>query len=342
MRPLAVVMVADPTPLTVANLRTLSTWCDLLLTEGTRTNQGVAREPLRSGWRQLLGLEPPQLRVLTTDLGGTTRPRRQATQRNSAMAVLGQEPDERWVLILDADELLDRDCVEAEIARGPEDPARLGLVPLYGAVDRVAARIHCCWNSDWPDLRKTGPDRPYVLAGPSLATAAMMRGALPSRVRFRSRPTRSERPFGLHVTMCDPIAQVAWKLANMRHVWDPRVLGEQHLDTMLAAGVHHAGWWIAAYREPEPWLLDLAGSSGLRVAGPPAPDPHRRALRAWAEARLDPLVPDEFVRAGDAYVAGRPHDALDFLGALDEWLLSRPVMHCGHLDDADAHDPEDG
>ena len=45
-RPLAVVMVADPTPLTLTNLRQLSRWCDLLLTEGTETISGQPRRPL--------------------------------------------------------------------------------------------------------------------------------------------------------------------------------------------------------------------------------------------------------------------------------------------------------
>jgi hypothetical protein len=346
-RPLAVVMVADPTPLTLANLRRLSTWCDLLLTEGTSTTSGTPREPLRAGWRELLGLQPPELRVMTTDLGGTTSWRRQATQRNSAMAVIFQEPDDRWVLMVDADEFLDPAAVADAITSisaaatdtgsgdGDEpvhpDPVRLGLVPLYGAVDRAARQIHCCWKADWPDLRASAPRQPYLFAGASLATAGAMKRQAPTRTRFASRLIGRDRTYGVHVTMAEPADQVAWKLTNMRHVWQPRILEPQHLETMLSAGVHHAGWWVAEEHHPEPWLVDLAAEANLRVAGPPAPDEHLRALRAWAEVRLDPLVPDALVQAGDDYVATRPHDARDFLIGLDEWLLTRPVAHSGHV-----------
>jgi hypothetical protein len=348
LRPLAVVMVADPTPLTLTNLSRLATWCDLLLTEGTTTTRGEERAPLRAGWRELLGLEPPRLRVLTTDLGGRNTWERQGTQRNSAIAVVAQEPPDRHVLFLDADELLDADAVQelmaerdAAHADGVPDPVRLGLVPLYGAVDRVAQRIHCCWKADWPDLRATPPEKPYVFGGGSLAYAGAVEARAPSHIRFRSPMVSRSRVFGWHITMAESGERVAWKLANMRHVWEERVLRGGHLDTMLGAGVHHAGWWVADYREPEPWLVELAAAADLRVAGPPAPASHLRALRAWAEARLDPMVPEAFVTTGDAYVAGRAWDAVDFLGALDTWLLGRAVEHSGHVpgDDAgpDAH-----
>lgn len=348
MRPLAVVMVADATPLTLTNLRRLSEWCDLLLTEGTTTTRGEPREPLRAGWRQLLGLEPPRLRVLTTDLGGRTTWQRQATQRNSAIAVVAQEPGDRPVLYLDADELVDADPVLGLIADRAADAeaARLGFVPLYGAVDRVAQRIHCCWKPEWPDLRANDPASTYVFGGGALSFARDVETRTPSQIRFTSKLVSRTRTFGWHITMAEPGERVAWKLANMRHVWHPRVLDARHLDTMLGAGVHHAGWWIAAPRDPEPWLVDLAGEAGLRVAGPMAPLAHLRALRAWAEARLDPALPDDVVDALDAYAATRPTDADDLFTALDAWLADRPVEHSGHLDDGasgpDAHGDDEG
>jgi hypothetical protein len=330
LRPLAVVMVADPTPLTLANLAALAKWCDLLLTEGTTTTSGEKREPLRQAWRQLLGLEPPGLRVFTTELAGANTWRRQAIQRNGALPVLFNEPDERPILLLDADEFLDAEAVLALIESGLESPVRLGLVPLYGAVDRVAPRIHCCWKAEWTDLRQAQPKREYIFAGGSLATAGMMRNTSPTAIRFRSPLVGRERTYGMHVTMAEPVDQVAWKLRNMRHIWDPRVYDQQHLATMLTAGVHHAGWWLTNYRKPEPWLLELATQAGLRVAGTPSPPLHLRALRAWAEARLDPSVPAMLVAAGDAYVATRAADADDFLLKLNDWLMSRPIEFTGH------------
>jgi hypothetical protein len=332
VRPLAVVMVSDPTSITLTNLRRLAGWCDLLLTEGTTTFAGAPRTAVRDGWREHLGLSAPELRIVTTDLGDSSPIRRQLVQRSSAMPVLAAEPDDRWVLLVDADEFIDPDALLTlidERAEAPE-PVRIGLVPRYGAVDRCALRIHCCWHPDAPDLRaSSGPWT--MMPGGLLARAGSMRGRLPHHLRYSSPIVDWSRTFGTHVTMCEPGERTARKLANMRHRWDPRVMDARHLDTMLGAGVHHAGWWICVYDEPEPWLMELARSTGLRIAGPPAPDAHLRALRAWAEARLDPLVPDSLVRAGDEYVAARPHDAVDFLAALDRWLLSRPIEHTGHI-----------
>lgn len=337
-RPLAVVMVADPTPLTLTNLRQLSTWCDLLLTEGTTTTMGAPRTPLRQGWRDLLGLEPPELMVLTTDLAGANEWARHAVQRNSAMAVISQLPDDRAVLMVDSDEFLNPEPI-LEAITTIEKPHRLPLNPLYGAIDRVALRIHCCWKPEWPDLRDAQPPKPYRFAGPSIATAAMMRHTLPSPTRFRSPVLKSDADFGTHVTMTNAASEVSWKLNNTLHVWHPRVLDERHLATMLDAGVHHAGWWVANYREPEPWLRDLARIAGLRECGPLHPTGHLRALRAWSEARLDPRIPDSVVGAMDEYVSTRPADAEDFLNDLDEWQLQRPVTHNGHMetDTSDDH-----
>lgn len=336
MRPLAVVMVSDPTPVTLTNLRRLSQWCDLVLTEGTTTFVGDPRTPLRAGWHELLGLASPELRVITSELGSTSAARREVVQRSSAMPLLNAEADDRWVILTDADEFLDRDLMLGlmdERADQP-DPVRIGLLPRYGAVDRCALSIHCCWSDKAPDLRGA-TDRWGALGGGLLARAGAMGNRLPHRLRFSSKMVDRKRIFGTHVTMSEPVADVARKLASTHHRWDPRVMDELHLDTMLRAGVHHAGWWVTLHQEPEPWLVDLADVAGLRVAGPPAPAAHLRALRAWAEARLDPLVPDELVRAGDAYVAARPHDAVDFLTELDGWLVSQPVRHKGHVTTAD-------
>jgi len=333
-RPLAVVMVADPTPLTLANLRRLSTWADLVLTEGTTTIAGQPREPQRENWRELLGLQRPELRIITTDLAGEQmgrRTRRMRIQRDSVIPLLIGEPDQRPVLMVDADEFLEPEAVLAAAAAPREEPVRLGLVPLYAGIDRVARSIHCCWSEAYAPLRNPEfrPKREYIVAAPSLATAGQMRGRSPSQVRFGSAIIDREQVFGTHITMTESAERIAVKLANMRDEWVPRVLEVGHLRTMLDAGVHHAGWWIAQYRQPEPWLRELAAEAGLRECGEPTPMDHLRALRAWAQVRLDPLVPDELVAAGDAYVARRAFNAEDFLGSLDEWLASQPVTHTG-------------
>lgn len=325
-------MVADPTPLTVANLKALSQWADLLLTEGTTTTSGQPRVPMREGWRDILGLAPPELRVLTTDLAGGNKWVRQRIQRDSAAAVIGMLPPDRPVLLVDSDELLDSEAILHLLAEPPDSPVRLGLVPLYAAVDRTARSIHCCFLREGPDLRRARPARDYVVAAPALARAIDVQSASPTTVRFSSPLYSKERTFGMHATLTESVAQVQWKLANMRHIWDARVLSEQHLQTVLSAGVHHSGWWVADYREPEPWLAALADSSGLRVAGPMLADDHLRALRAWAEIRVDPGIPQVLVDAGDAYMAQRPQDARDFFPALDDYLLTRPVTHSGHAE----------
>ena len=333
-RPLAVVMVADPTPLTLTNLRRLSRWADLVLTEGTTTIGGQPREAQRDRWRELLDLDRPELRIITTDLAGEEMWRRERIQRDSVIPLLINEADDRAVLMVDADEFLDPEAVLEAAAVVRDRPVRLGLVPLYAGIDRVARSIHCCWHERYESLRDSAhrPQRDHIFAAGSLATAGQMRGASPSRVRFASPIIDPARVFGTHITMTEPAEQIAVKLANMREEWVPRVLEVTHLDTMLGAGVHHAGWWVADYREPEPWLRDLAKTAGLRVCGEPAPAEHLRALRAWAEIRLNPLVPGELVRAGDAYVAARATDSVDFLGPLDEWLRSQPVKHTGRAD----------
>jgi hypothetical protein len=329
-RPLVVVMVADPTPLTLTNLRQVSEWADLILTEGTMTIGASPREPLRSGWRELLDAEPPHLRVITTDLAGEEMWQRERIQRNSVLPVLTFESDDRIVIMLDSDEFLEPDAVFDAIDAYTE-PVRLGLVPIYAGVDRVARSIHCCWHESYAVLRDPSHQvkRPYIVAAPSVSRVGEMRASSPSAIRFRSPIIDRERTFGTHVTMTASAVDTAWKLRNMRERWVPRVCDERHLDTMLRAGVHHAGWWITEHRDPEPWLRELAQSADLRVVGDPLPEPHLRALRAWSEARLDPLVPDVIVEAGDAYVAERPTDAHDVLAAIDSWQLSSDVRHVG-------------
>ena len=285
-RPLVVVMVADATPMVLTNLRQLATWADIVLTEADATTSGEPRGPLREGWRELLGLERPELSIVTTQLAGEDKWQRQRVQRDSVVPLLVRQPPDRAVLMLDADEFLDASAV-LDVIAGLDDwsePRRLGLVPLFGAVDRVARSIHCCWRE----------------------------------------PLAGLRTFGVHVTMTEASpSRIVRKLVNTRHTWDDRALDERNLNTMLSAGVHHAGWWIADYREPEQWLVELAAENDLRVAGALLPEDHLLALRAWAEARLDPRVPDGVVAAVDVYVATRPIDADDFLLPLSEYLMER-------------------
>jgi hypothetical protein len=275
-RPLAVVTVADATPMVLTNLRQLA----------------------------------------------------QRVQRDSVLPILIRQPPNRVVLMLDSDEFLDPVATTEVIADIDqwEEPRRLGLVPLFGAIDRVARSIHCCWREPLAELRD--PDvaagRDYLVAAPSVARADQMVGRSPSRVRFGSKLLSRTDSFGVHLTMAEGSATLtAKKLANTRHTWDERVLREQHLNTMLSAGVHHAGWWIAGYREPEDWLLELAAQNNLRIAGPLQPQEQLTALRAWAEARLDPRIPDSVVEAVDNYVADRRADADDFLLPLNDYLMAR-------------------
>jgi hypothetical protein len=323
-------MVADPTPLTLANLRRLASWCDLLLAEASCTFQGQPRTPLRGGWRDLLGLEAPQLRIFTTELPARSNVERQRIQRNGVLPALLREPAERPVLLVDSDELLEEEAVRERIAAGLEAPVRLGLVPLYGAIDRVAPQIHCCWKPEWAALRQAQPTRPYLFVGPVLATVAQLRKQSAASLRFGTPLSDQEQAYGVHATMAEPIGRVIEKLNSVRHTWEPRIHEPVHLNTMLTAGVHHAGWWIAAYRQPERWLMNLAKECELRVAGELLPEAHLGVLRAWAESRLDSKLPDDLVRAMDAYVAIRKPGSEDLLTPLNAWLCGRPIWSTGH------------
>lgn len=341
-RPLAVVLVADPNAVTTTNLRQLLEWCDVVVCEGTTTLQGAPRSALRGGWQDLLAVDRPRLRVVTSDLGGDPPATRERLQRDAVAALLVGEDPARPVLLADADEFIDRVATEALLGRWEGRAVRLGLVPLYGAIDRVARSLHCCWRTDFADLRD--PDAPveveYTIAAPTLATVADVLASSATVVRFRSPRTRPGRSFGVHVTMCGPAIVEAAKLDSARHHWDPRVRDPFHLETVLSHGVHHAGWWIAAPRSPEPWLESLAEDAGLRRVGPAGPPADLRALRAWAEARLDPTLPDGLVRLVDAYVRDRPAGAADLLGELDEWQLGQEVVRTGRIDGDGSGDHE--
>jgi hypothetical protein len=67
------------------------------------------------------------------------------------------------------------------------------------------------------------------------------------------------------------------------------------------------------------WLrkttCESPGHSSRKHSSPP--------LRAWAEARLDPRIPDSVVEAVDNYVADRRADADDFLLPLNDYLMAR-------------------
>jgi hypothetical protein len=329
-RPLAAVMVGDPTPLALANLQRLATWCDLLLTEATLTFQGQPRTPLRGAWRDLLGLPPAQLRVYTMDPPRVSGHRLQAMQRNGVLPALLREPLDRPVLLADVDELLDPTSVLALIAAGFPAPCRLGLVPLYGAIDREALSSHCCWKPECSELRQAPPKRPYLFPGPVLATVAMLRDHPASDLRLTAPYVDRSCSFGVHATLAGPIDEVIRKLSSSRHVWMPRILKPVHLTTMLQAGVHHAGWWIAAYRSPEPWLVELANTCDLRIAGHQRTAEELRGLRGWAEARLRPDLPEALVSIIDDYVSSNNEEIKGLLGLINDWLCKTPTINCGY------------
>ena len=329
-RPLAAVMVGDPTPLALANLQRLAAWCDLLLTEATLTFQGQPRTPLRGGGRDLLGLPQAQLRIYTMDPPKGPGHMLQAMQRNGVLPALLREPSDRPVLLADVDELLDPTSVLNLIAAGFPEPCRLGLVPLYGAIDREALSSHCCWKPECSELRQAPPKRPYLFPGPVLATVARLKDHSASDLRLTAPYVDRTRSFGVHATLAGPIDEVIRKLGSSRHVWMPRILKPMHLNTMLQAGVHHAGWWVAAYRSPETWLVELANTCNLRIAGQQKTTEELRGLRGWAEARLRPDLPEDLVEFFDEYVNSNGDKTTGILCAADEWLCKTPTINNGY------------
>jgi|GEM_PF-5136053 hypothetical protein len=331
-RPLAVVLTGDATPMVVWNLRETLEWADVVLLEGTVSFNGADRDPKRKTWQEILGVESPQLRVVTTDLIGENNRQREVIQRNAALPVLHFQDKDRYVVLMDADELVSGDRVMSVMGQIKSPSVRLGLVPLYGSVDRVARSIHCCWRDSHSDLRGLGAhvESDFVFPGPVVATVGEAISKSPSGLRFNSPLYKYESTFGHHVTMADDPQTVIRKLDNT-HQWDERIKSVQHMTTMLDAGVHHAGWWISSYREPEPWLVELAGASELRVAGDPLPDSHLFRLRAWAQARLDPNLTDEAVRVADQMMGALEPDQESKYDLLHDSQLLSPVMEMGQI-----------
>lgn len=335
-RPLAAVMVTEPDPITVHGLRTLAAWCDVVVQEGTRTFAGEAREPLRQDWHDLTGIPAPQLRVVTAHLRAGAKWRTQAVQRNSLIPVLLRESVDRPVLLCDSDELLDPDSAPEALAAAiatRQGPVRLPLVSLWGGVDRVAPAIHCCAHASDPALRdpEVSAQAAGDVPGPVLTQVADLLMRQPDEVR-RTSPAAAVPALGWHLTMTAQAEQEARKLAATAHQWYEVVRDPRHLDTMLSAGVHPAGWWIASYRSPEPWLSDLAARARRRTCGP-VPHPRRlRGLRAWAQARLDPGLDPDLVRAGDQHLSRERSCCADLLRELDVLQLQFPPTWRGTLD----------
>ena len=331
-RPLAVVLTGDATPMVVWNLQKTLEWADVVLLEGTVSFNGADRDPKRKTWQEILGAESPRLRVVTTDLIGENNRQREVMQRNAALPVLHFQDKDRNVVLMDADELVSGDRVMSVIGQIESPSVRLGLVPLYGSVDRVARSIHCCWRDSHSDLRGFGAhvESDFVFPGPVATTVGEAISKSPGGLRFNSPLYKHESTFGHHVTMAEDAQTVVRKLDNT-HQWDERVKSVEHLTTMLNAGVHHAGWWVSSYREPESWLVDLAGASELRIAGVPLPDSHLFRLRAWAQARLDPNLTDEEVRVADLVVSALEPEQESIYDALHESQLLSPVMEVGQI-----------
>ena len=187
-----------------------------------------------------------------------------------------------------------------------------------------------CWKPEWAALRQAPPAQPYLFHGPVLATVAQLREQPASRLRYSTPLRNRDRAYGLHATMAESIPRVIAKLNSVRHTWVERIHSPIHLNTMLSAGVHHAGWWVAGYRKPEDWLRELGEECGLRLAGEELPTTYLNTLRAWAEARLDPKLPDKLIESIDSYVANREITQIDFLTPLHSWLCGRPVETWGH------------
>lgn len=343
-RPIAAVIVGGPTPMAVAQIRRLASWCDVVVTESTLGFDAAPREVIRGQWHEITGIARPHLRVVTTDLPAGGR-HGEYRARDSVMPLLFREAGDRVVLLLDDDEFLD-EVRTLRVLEGLQDPGRLPLAAHYGAVDRLAPTLHCCIATSPDHLRDPAllPAEPPAVAGPLAMRIAGVEGISIGALRARAPIVgQATAPVGNHLTYCESAAALCRKLAGDQHGWQPRTWAPEHLETMLGAGVHHAGWWIARYSEPEPWLRALAGELDLRVAGPMAPEGHLRALRAWAEERLDPRIPDGVVAAIDAYAAERKQDADDFLNDIDQRLLSGPRTHSGYLiqggDQADGNAP---
>jgi len=274
---------------------------------------------------------------------GSNQRQHEIMQRNAALPVLHFERKDRTVLFIDSDELLVGESVIFAIGKIKAPSVRLGLVPLYGSVDRVARSIHCCWRDSHAALRDFGvrENSDFVVPGPVITQVGEALDKSPSGLRFRSPLYKHESSFGHHVTMAEDAQTVIRKLDNT-HQWDERVKSVEHLTTMLNAGVHHAGWWVSSYREPEPWLVELAQASGLRVAGAPLPDQHLFRLRAWSQARLDPSLTDEEVRAADLVMGELEPDQESIHDSLHESQLLSPTLEIGQIKNIEDSDRGSG
>jgi hypothetical protein len=192
-----------------------------------------------------LGLDRHALRVITTDLAGPTTFARKTIRRDSITPLLAMERPDRIVLLPDSDEFLDEAAVLHYAEQGVGQPTRLGLVPLYGAIDREALSIHRCWPGGRKDLRFLDPrgrGTGWVFGRTPIGCAAALVTATPSRARFSENVVSRVNTFGVRITYGEPAERLSRIIEMGRHRWNPRVYQPLHLQTLLGHGVHHAGW----------------------------------------------------------------------------------------------------
>lgn len=318
-RPIVAVMVSDASPAALAQIRRSSQWADVIVLEGLATLDGTPREPLRDGWRDVTGLGRDQLRVVTTQLGEGTRRRRERIQRDSLIGALRRESADRLVVLADDDEFIDPMALELVVAESPL-PFRVRMETRYGAIDRVAPAGYCCLHRSPESARRYSPRafEPATVAGPLVARTDQLLGSSPGQMRRKVAKSTSRTRAALHVTFTQSSEAVAEKMALGAHRWSPRTMWPRHLDTVLAAGVHHAGWWIASAADVPDWLGELAATSALRRAGPTANPNTLRAIRAWAQDRLEPTTTDAEVRRLDELVTNADAGTLAHFLARDE------------------------
>ena len=291
-----------------------------VIAEAGQTYQGEAKPCTFAAHRERFAWARGKIRHVKLDRLGDPRrtPRQRAAIQRDAihLALHDAEPDD-VVLLLDVDEVPSRSLLQRLRAGGLDRPRRLQMTRHYERLDAVAPGSPCCpaHGDDVTAVRRRArpgawdglDDRWRGQSGVAVrAREITASGGSLFSLRFGHIDAAPMRDAGRHFSSVDPSARLERKLGRVFHdEWaGDRAMRPDHLYRCRAHGVHHRGWWYSEHPDgPLPddlrRLADRLHDAADRGAFPPFW--RRRLVRAWAELRLTPSLPDAVVALVDRY-----------------------------------------
>lgn len=267
---------------------------------------------------------------------------RQVLQRNSIVLGLQDASPDDAVLVLDVDEIINRETLERIRAGELKGPTRLRMTRHYEFVNAIAPRSTCCPSSAdpcpadekvtrsarWGELEPnwfgaSGIAMPYrFLTGDE---ASGLPGQ--SAYEFRRASPRAERwdDTGRHFTSVASEAKLAAKLKRVAHTEysSDRSTYPPHLDRTRRHGVHHRGWWYSTIPEGDlPEDIQALADKHPKLSRDRCSMPsnwRRRMVRNWAWLRMSEWLPDRLVQAVDDHFDGLIYPLAPIL-ALSFWI----------------------